>query len=107
MVGRGLEGLADVLLALAIAQKLVAEDATLLVQQARPCRRLDSPRQLEIDEPDAELEVTSLAVEAPRVGESMCERPAIDPTPVAGMERCQSAERLLVIGVELKGFEGA
>jgi hypothetical protein len=63
--------------------------------------------QLEIDELEAELEVTSLPVKAAGVGESMCERDAIDPTPVAGMERCESAERLLVIGVELKGFEGA
>jgi hypothetical protein len=37
----------------------------------------------------------------------MCERAAIDPTPVAGVERRKSAQRLLVVGVELKGFEGA
>ena len=74
MVRRGLESLPDILLPLAIAQELVAEDATLLVQQIGARRRLDGPRQLEIDELDAELEVTSLAVKAARVGESMCER---------------------------------
>src|SRR5581483_4462713 len=102
-----LQRLADALLPLAVAQQLIAEDAALLVQQVGALWRLDGPRQLEIDELDAKLEVTSLAVKPSRVGESMCERPAIDPTSVAGVERRESAERLLVIGVELKGFEGA
>ena len=88
------------------AQELVGQQATLLVQQVGAARRLFDPGQLEVDEPQRELEVAPLAVPAARVRERLLERRDVDVRAAAGLHRHQGLEGLRVVGIQLEGRQG-
>jgi hypothetical protein len=91
-------------LPVAVTQELVTEDAGLLVQEIGAARSVHDPGQLQIDELNAEVEVTSLAVPASRVGQRVRERLSIDTAAVSGMKGGKRLQCLGIVWIELKGF---
>ena len=103
VVGNALERRAQASLRLLVAQQLVGEDAPFFVQKIGPAHPIGGPGELEIDELDAELEVTPLPVPATRVGQGACQRLRLDACTVSRLESLERAEGARVFGVDLEG----
>jgi hypothetical protein len=96
-----LHRLTDTRLPILVAEELVGEETPLLVVEVTAPARVRRPGELEIDELNAKLEVTPLAVPAPGVGERLREHLRVDPGAVPRVERGERLQGLGVVGMEL------